>query len=162
VGYFKRKLDRARARRLGRALNDHALDARPWETIPARPPKRRGFVRFATHERHPASQRRRGIFDEAYRLLRRDEVDEEIASRLYESLGWFDENLAAPELSDERAVFLFKSDAAECMRQVWTMLHALRDAGIWVEMQTFAKPGKVIYSDEHQVAVIPWADAESI
>jgi hypothetical protein len=48
------------------------------------------------------------------------------------------------------------------MRRIWHLIHGLRDAGVWVEMQTFKKPGAVLYEDAHQIAVIPWADAQSI
>jgi hypothetical protein len=39
------------------------------------------------------------------------------------------------------------------------MIELLRRAGIWVEMQTVAKPGRILYEDEHQVAAVPWADS---
>ncbi len=54
----------------------------------------------------------------------------------------------------QRAVFLFKSSATECMRQIWSLVHALRDAGLWVEMQTVENPGRSVYEDEFQIAVV--------
>jgi hypothetical protein len=162
VGYFPRKLDRARLRRLVRALNDDAVTSRPWEAIPDRPPRTRHFVRFATRDRHPASRRRRGIFSATDQVLRGGDVERDVASRLEAALGWFETNLAVPRLDEDRAVFLFKSNARECMRRIWDLIHGLRDAGVWIEMQTFKKPGAVLYEDAHQIAVIPWADAKSI
>jgi hypothetical protein len=162
VGYFKRKPDRDRLRRLVRALNDDAVTSRPWAAIPDRPPRAQGFVRFSTRDRHPSSQRRRGIFSATYRALGEGDVEPDVASRLETALGWFETNLAVPKLDEDRAVFLFKSNASECMRQIRQLIHGLRDAGVWIEMQTFKNPGAVVYEDAHQIAVIPWADAKSI
>jgi hypothetical protein len=65
-------------------------------------------------------------------------------------------------LDDGRAVFLFKSDAIECTRRIWDLVHALRELDVHVEMQVFEKPGRIVYEDALQVAALPWADARSI
>jgi hypothetical protein len=162
VGYFKRKLDRSRSRRLVRALNDAAVDGKAWQAIPGRPPRAGGFVRFSARDLHEESGRRRGIFSAAYRVLRSHEVDPHVAHELRNELAWFGENLFSPDLDHVHAVFLFKSDARECMKHIWALLHHLREAGVWVEMQTFQRPGRAVYQDDQQVAVIPWADASEI
>src|SRR5688572_20657902 len=136
MGYLKRRLDRARSRELVRALNEAAVEKRPWEAIPGIPPTGRHFVRFSTRNRHPGSGRRRGIFSAAYALLRRDDVDPKLVEEIDDCLEWFGDNLEAPELDDERAIFLFKTDARECTKHIWRMIELLRGAGIWVEMQT--------------------------
>jgi len=162
VGYFKRKLDRSRSRRLVRALNDAAVDGKAWQVIPGRPPRARAFVRFSARDQHEDSGRRRGIFSAAYRALRTHDLDPRLASRLRNELEWFGENLISPDLDHPHAIFLFKSDARACMKHIWALLHDLREAGVWVEMQTFARPGRAIYEDEQQVAVLPWADASEL
>jgi hypothetical protein len=48
------------------------------------------------------------------------------------------------------------------MKHIWTLAHALREAGVWVEMQTISRPGRIVYRDEQQVAVLPWADASEL
>ena len=162
MGYFKRKLDRGRSRRLVRALNDAAVDGKAWQAIPERPPRKRGFVRFAARDLHEDSGRRRGIFSAAYRVLRAHEVDAHLAAQLKRELTWFGDNLISPNLDHVHAIFLFKSDARECMKHIWALLHHLREANVWVEMQTFARPGRAVYEDDQQVAVLPWADASAL
>lgn len=162
MGYFKRKLDRGRSRRLVRALNDAAVDGKVWQAIPGAPPRTRGFVRFSARDLHEDSGRRRGIFSAAYRALRAPDVDPRLAGRLRNEIDWFCENLISPDLEHEKAIFLFKSDARECMKHIWKLLHHLREAGVWVEMQTFARPGRPVYEDDQQVAVLPWADAHGL
>jgi hypothetical protein len=44
------------------------------------------------------------------------------------------------------------------MAHIWILLHARREADVWVEMQTCVNPGRVVYEDEHQIAAVPWAD----
>ncbi len=162
VGYFKRKLDRGRSRRLVRALNDAAVDGKAWTAIPSAPPRKRGFVRFSARDRHEDSGRRRGIFSAAYRVLRTHELEPRLAAKLRSELAWFGENLISPDLDHARAIFLFKSDARECMKHVWALAHHLREANVWVQMQTFARPGRAVYEDEQQVAVLPWKDATGL
>lgn len=38
----------------------------------------------------------------------------------------------------------------------------LRDEGVIVEMQTIERPGRVVYEDAHQLAVVPWSDAKPL
>jgi len=149
-------------RALVRALDEHGAVLRTWQKIPDRPPRMSCFLRFATHERHPDSLRRTGIFAATHRVLEHADVDRALALRLRAHLDWFGVNLASPDLDDGRAVFLFKSDAIECTRRIWDLVNALRELDVHVEMQVFEKAGRIVYEDALQVAVIPWADARSI
>jgi hypothetical protein len=162
VGYFKRKLDRGRSRRLVRALNDAAVDGKPWQAIPDGPPPAPGFVRFSVPDLHEESGRRRGIFAVAYDLLESAHTDPLHAQAIDDALDWFERELPVPDLRNKRAIFLFKTEASACMEHIWTLTHALREAGVWVEMQSFSRPGRIVYRDEQQVAVLPWADATGL
>jgi len=64
--------------------------------------------------------------------------------------------LPTPDLDVEAAIFLFKSDAGECSRRIWNLVALLRETGLHVEMQRFENPGKIVYEDAYQIAVIPW------
>jgi hypothetical protein len=162
VGYLKRNVDRGRMRALVRALDERGAALRPWRKIPDRPPKTACFLRFATHVRHLDSLCRTGIFAATYRVLEKDDVDRALALRLRAHLDWFGANLASPGLDEDRAVFLFKSEAIECTRRIWDLVHALREVGVLVQMQVYEKPGRIVYEDALQVAVIPWADAKEL
>jgi len=162
MGYFRRRVDRGRARQRARELHEQSLDARPWEAIPAEPPKGQSFLRFAALDQHPGSLRRRGIFSAAYKLRNAGQLDAASEERLGVLLEWFGNHLHAPSLDEERAVFLFKSSAAACMRHIWDLAHLLRDAGVWIEMQVVDKPGRVVFEDELQVAVVPWVEEREL
>lgn len=161
MGYFPRKIDRSRARRETRALHAEAADAPVWTTLSHVAPARASYLRFATREHHPDSGRRRGFFDAAYALRDDPATDAHVAARLDEILRWFSENLPVPgerELPDERAVFLFKAPVTAGFARAWELAQLLRDAGVWVEMQAFERPGTIVYEDVHQVAVVPHRD----
>ncbi len=159
MGYFKRKLSRDRAGREARDRGEEAdASLQRWEAIPDSPPKAICFLRFASRETHPDSRKRKGIFTAAYAALDDPESGHDMVDRLRRDLAWFEVWLPAPEFEEERAVFFFKSSAQDCMHHIWSLLHSLRDAGVWVEMQSFDNPGKVVYEDVHQVAAIPWSD----
>jgi len=162
MGYFKRRLDRGRSRELVRALNDAAVDGRAWEKIPDGPPRAPGFVRFSVRERHEESGRRCGIFAAAYDVLESAATDPHHAQAVRDALRWFERELPVPDLRQKRAIFLFKSEARACMDHIWKLSDALSHAGVWVEIQTIARPGRIVYQDEQQVAVLPWSDAREL
>ena len=162
MGYFKRRLDRGRSRGLVRALNDAAVDGKAWQAIPDGPPRASAFARFSVRDLHAASGRRRGIFSAAYDLLDSAETDPSHAKAVRDALGWFERELPIPDLRRKHAIFLFKTEARACMDHIWTLADALSKAGVWVEMQTIARPGKIVYQDAQQVAVLPWADAKKL
>lgn len=47
------------------------------------------------------------------------------------------------------------------MAHIWVLLHALREADVWVEMQNYVNPELVVYEDDQQVAALPWAEARA-
>ena len=165
MGYFKRKLDRGRSRERIRRLDDEvsAEDLqRVWEAVPDSPPEGR-FLRFATVRKHPASGRRTGVFIAAYELLEAPELEAATRAAVRDALSWFEHNLPVPDgFEHEAAVFLFKSDAGESIHRIWSIVRILREHGIHAEMQTIERPGKVLYEDEYQVAVVPWASSAEL
>jgi hypothetical protein len=160
MGYFKQPIDRARSRAQIRRLNVRSCADIAWKTIPSRPPERACFVRFSTLDRHSESGRCTGLFTAAARILHDPQTDPRDAESLRAAKKWFDWFLISPDdVSDPRAIWFFKSSATECMTRAWRLIHHLREAGIVMEMQTVARPGKIVYEDDDQIAVVPWADA---
>lgn len=162
MGYFRRPIDRGRARREVRDLHEGASEARAWEAIPTEPPPPGRYLRFAARDVHARSLRRRGIFAAAYELRVDCGADADVVRRIDEALAWFDAELPSPSLREPRAIFLFRSSASACIGRIWDLVHALGDANVPVEMQSFENPGRVVYQDEHQIAVVPWSDVEEL
>lgn len=166
MGYFKRKLDRSRSQDLSRSLIDRAVDAdvrRVWEAIPESPPRKHCYLRFSIPKKHSESHCRVGIFSAAFELLIGGQLDQATWSSLRGALDWFNENLDAPDdLDEDSAIFLFKSDAGECIRRIWDLVWILRESGITSEMQRVERPGRFVYEDAHQVAAIPWSDSGTL
>lgn len=157
MGYFKRKPDRGRSRELVRKLNEDGARSLAWERIPERPTRRTRYLRFSTFRPHECSGRRMGVFHAAYDLLREERVDPDLRRRVRTLLDWFNVYLPAPAyLNEARAVFFFKTDVGRTVDRVWELAFELRDAGLLVEMQTLKRPGKIVYEDDYQVAVVPW------
>lgn len=159
MGYFQRKIDRARCRLVVRTSNAAASDLDVWTAVPACPPRRGRYVRFSRPEPHPLSGRRSGIFVVTHALLRRKSLDAHVAEGLDSCVDWFNENLRSPDFDEARAIFLFKPDAVACLERIWHLIAYLRQAGIPIEMQSVRKPGRIVYEDEHQVAALPFADS---
>ena len=163
MGYFRKKLDRGRARDLAREFHDHALEGEGWRLWSGErwsDPSRRWYLRFAVAEQHPYSRRRRGVFTAAYPLLEGAELSDDLAAQLERTLRWFSENLPVPDLDEERAIFFFKSDHDGCLHRIWDLVWVLREQDLHVTMLRVPDPGRVVYEDEFQVASIPWADGE--
>ena len=159
MGYFKRKIDRARCRDLIRGLDRrggerqgwYSWDGESWGEI-----GRVRYVRFSIVERDDWSGRRCGVFVAAGDLRREGRVAGEYVERLNEVLRWFGEYLPSPDLDEETAIFFFKSDGGECVSRVWDLIWILREHGLHVELQRVDQPGRVVYEDDYQGAAIPW------
>jgi len=161
MGYFERRIDRGRARRLVRELETQGADAAVWEAIPGQPIARAAFVRFAARGKHADSCSRIGVFAAAYDFLKQNASDEPEWERVRSSVRWFEKHLPIPDdIDHERAIFFFKSNAKECIREMWALVHGLRDVGTLVEMQWTERPGRIVYSDEYQIGALPWADGD--
>jgi hypothetical protein len=73
-------------------------------------------------------------------------------------LQWFATNLESPDDVTPRAVFWFKSDARPCIGRIWEVIYVLTSHDRIVWMSRSENPGKIVYQDRHQVAVVPHAD----
>ncbi|MGD9634547.1 MAG: hypothetical protein AB7G28_04635 [Pirellulales bacterium] len=97
------------------------------------------------------------MFRASTALLERYELPEYADERLQESLRWFNSNLDVPRLRSQsgRPIFWFRSDADECLEQIWNMVAIFNEEGLYVEQRTTQRPGHIVYYDEHQIAAIP-------
>ena len=165
VGYLKRKLDRGRSGRdVARHEHEGAWDEEcaRWTRARWAELERGSFVRFSVAARDEDSGRRQGVFAAIYALLDEDALEPELALHVTDTLAWFAENLLIPDLDEDRAIFLYRADAEDCIRRMWDLVWVLREQGLDVELQTTRSPGRTVYEDAHQVAVIPWSESREL
>ncbi len=97
------------------------------------------------------------MFVAAYSPLDSPDLNPDERKRIQEILIWFQKNLPTPpkRLSTGRAVFWFKSSADESIRQVWELVHALRQHGYYVEVQKCRRLANICFDDSFQIAAYP-------
>lgn len=157
MGYLKKKLRRSRAATIRRPDSLEAPGA--WHPVTVEATARNvHFVRFCTSERTTRSRQHLGVFHAAGLLQRRAKMPPAALKELSATLRWFRQHLRAPSRVKEDAVFWFRSDAAECIRRVWELVWVFKDYQWEVLMMSTNQPGRVVYSDEFQVAAIRFAD----
>lgn len=115
------------------------------------------FLRFTTTSVDKGSRKPEGIFAAGYRLLDSGELDSAEWKQLRELMDWFNAQLPKPPESFEaaRAVFWFRSTAAECISRIWEMVFILREHGHHVLVHKCDHLANVCYRDRVQVAAYP-------
>lgn len=105
----------------------------------------------------PHSRKPLGLFRAS--LAPRDDFDlpDYTSELLEESIDWFNWNLPVPRLGsqDVRPIFWFRTEAEECLAQIWNLVAVFNSESLYVEMRTTRRPGHIIYRDDHQIAAIP-------
>lgn len=120
------------------------------------------YLRFIVTQIDPDSTRRQGVFAAAYGLLDSLEITPDDRIELRRILDWFRVNLPIPKrLTTRGAIFWFKSDATETIRQIWQLVHLLRRNDHQVELIKSRKAGYIFYEDHLQVGAIPFTDTLS-
>ena len=126
-----------------------------WPDVPM-------YVRFAVTQTDEDSGYPMGVFMATNELRDSRDTRPELAEHIRTLRRWFHENLPAPGDSGKdvakEAISWFKTDAGECIKRIWTLIHVLQDAGYVVKKITSTRPGKIVYEDEYQVAAIPFRD----
>jgi hypothetical protein len=127
------------------------------------------YVRFVTTRIDKSSGRRQGIFQAAAELADADELCDDEREE-FEALGeWFSEHLEKPDRFSRSpksnaaplAISWFKATAAEHVRRVRSICRILSEHGIHTEMITSARPGYIVFEDEHQVTAVPFAETKT-
>ncbi len=115
------------------------------------------FIRFQTGLRSPENGCRLGVFRAAETLVARYDLPEYADELLRDSLRWFNSNLDVPRLRAQagRPIFWIRSDAEDCLAQIWNMMAIFNEEGLFVEQRTTRRPGHIVYRDENQIAAIP-------
>ena len=161
MGYFRRKLDRARCRTAtytARNRQGCAFVATSADVAPAadEAPAAGDYRRFVVKGIDPDSQHHRGIFIAAGDLKEAGELWREEYERLSRALTWFNRNLIVPRGVPPRAIYWFKPSADDCHRRTYEIVRLLRLYGYTVWMLQARRPGRVVYEDDLQVGAIPF------
>jgi hypothetical protein len=162
MGYFRHKLNRARSRdAIDRTLRRQsvALTAAP-SYVSTSPDEIRlpcVYRRYVVKGIDPDSQHHRGLFMAADELRNSDALWHDEAERLRRALNWFNTNLTVPKGIPPRAIFWFKPDAEDCRRRAYEIVRLLRAYRYAVWVYEAVRPGRVIYDDAQQVAVVPFS-----
>lgn len=124
------------------------------------------FVRFVIPSRDRQSGRRKGLFSALSQLESDNLLSAEEIERLTVLRGWFNRELERPERfsrstrphAHKAALSWFKPDAVEHITKMRELAAILTMHGYAVEMLRTARPGYVVYEDEHQIAAEPFSD----
>jgi hypothetical protein len=161
MGYLRRRVSRQRCgaevaiaeRRQAEALST------AWGAAPTVPPDAGGtarevYLRFAVGTLDRRSHQQRGLFRAAGDI--EASLAPDVRRELREICGWFNRNLTVPSGVPPTSTFWFRSTSADCVTNVWQLVTLFRGEGIPVWMMRTARPGRIAYEDEHQVAAIPF------
>src|ERR1700690_2227408 len=124
------------------------------------------YLRFVILEIDRASGRRQGTFPSAYRLLREEQLPADVHGELQDLMTWFEEHLKKPARfawgskrhAHGNAISWFKDSATSHLRRIRAICRVLNEHGIATKMLTSARPGYIVYEDEHQVTAVPFAE----
>jgi hypothetical protein len=127
------------------------MDAARW--LPRTGPPAGGFIRFGA----PGEGRvpRDGIFVIAYRTLDRRDLERWQRDAIEDCLDWFRTYMPVCRPPTSAAVLYLRDQQREQARRLWALTHALREAGVPVEMVAVRRPGRVVREDAIQVAAVP-------
>ncbi len=155
MGYFRRKLRR------GVCLAEKHGALKRFDPAPLPPsrismPTPRRYVRLAANYVDRESRHHAGVFQAACDLMQSGDLTRDEIRMLRDGIRWFRENLYSPRsLQVPQAIFWFKPDAHECIRNVWYLVSLLRAHGRHVRVIVTREPGSIVYQDEHQIAAVP-------
>ena len=117
------------------------------------------FVRFVAGADTENAFRLEGIIMAASELIDLGMLDKNEAQWLQEVFAWFNKNLPCPPFRrklrsgewTKNAVCWFHDRAGEPLKRIWDIVAILEEHGTSVRLVTTRRPGKIVYSDWHQI-----------
>lgn len=123
------------------------------------------YVRFAISIADESSQQSMGIFMVMGELRDSGQMfawEIEVDQRVY---AWFNKNLRVPKVQSRGektlAISWFKSTATEHIKNMRELVAIIEAHDVAVEQLITTRPGKIVYEDRFQIAVIPFNDTFS-
>lgn len=127
---------------------------------------RHTYVRFVTSTIDKDSGKRRGVFQGIADLVDANELSEHELEELQGIRKWFNQHLKKPDRfarsqrknAAPKAISWYKSRATDYVSRMHAMCRILNEHGVSTEMITSARPGYIVFEDEHQIAAVPFAE----
>jgi len=124
------------------------------------------YLRFVIAKQDEQSGRRQGLFYASYELEERGDLTAIEVSALDEIHHWFAKNMSEPTTASlssrphgkAQALSWFKETAVGHVSKMRSLQALLEQHGVWSEVLRTARPGYVVYEDDHQVLAYPFAD----
>lgn len=127
------------------------------------------YLRFVLSNQNPDTGAHEGIFACAYELKHSGSLLEHEARKLQELLNWLDDNLAVPSRFNRtkskgyyrrktKGISWLKSSALTHVAKMQQIASILKEQGLYVSMIKSARPGYIVYEDDHQIVAEPFAD----
>jgi hypothetical protein len=124
------------------------------------------YVRFVIAKQDKQSGRRQGLFYAAYELADLSTLSAADLVALDEIHEWFAKNLAEPTRASwsskphakGQALSWFKESAVTHVSKMRALQAALKEHYQYAEVLRTARPGYVVYEDDHQVLAYPFSD----
>ena len=119
------------------------------------------FIRFTVPSDvcRPEPRTAAGLFHATYRLAEQGRFEEGERLWFAEEMCWFNEFLRGARVgAHRRAVCWFRGDAGEAISRMWRIVDLVEGHGVPVRVYRTTRPGIVVYSDDLQIAAVPWRD----
>ena len=127
------------------------------------------YVRFVRQRRIEGMRARAGIFNAAYELKRKPELDDQTYQTLTDMLNWFEYNLYLPLrfnrtkskaylYKNTKGLSWFKPSATDALNRARQMRSLLKKHGYKIEELQTERVGYVVYEDDYQIVAEPFAD----
>lgn len=121
------------------------------------------FVRYETNLTFSGTQQKKGIFAAMGDLKRMKVMSEQEYYWYKSTAAWFNSNLETPKCFDEpiapKVRFVAKSwffdVPSPYLEKSKEVADLLKKYGIHISIKKSVKPGKVVYSDNVQIVVVP-------
>jgi hypothetical protein len=124
------------------------------------------YLRFVTPKLDIQSGRRQGLFYAAYELEAAGAIVGDPFEELAALHAWFAKNMQEPSRAARSsrphrkglALSWFKETAVAHVSNMRRMQLLLETHGVFAELLKTARPGYIVYEDEHQILAYPFAD----
>ncbi|MEO1159074.1 MAG: hypothetical protein AAFW74_01300 [Pseudomonadota bacterium] len=131
------------------------------------------YLRFVIQSKHPHTGVEEGLFRPAYALRRSGKLPQYEYAELDKLLKWFGENLQVPTRfnrtkskgyyrRNSRGISWLKPTSLQCISKMRALAVIMSWHGYHTTMIKTARPGYVVYEDDHQIVAEPFSDAQDL